>query len=150
MANITKYLQKELLEYSVGKSSFTAPTEIHVGLFTSAPNADYTSAAPTGTEVTSTATNYARRPISLPGGWNAAVDNADLTYSSKITNSNDISWPSETGTVSGNWGTVTNIGIFDAATGGNLLWFGSLSAPVQLTNGDTFTIPSGNITLTLG
>lgn len=150
MANITKYLEKELLEHSVGKSTFTMPTQIYVGLFTSTPNANYTSAAPNGTEVTASATNYARRPISLPGGWNAAVDNNDLTYSSKITNSADISWPDETGLISGNWGEVKSIGIFDAPTSGNLLWFGPLSTYVSLSSGDTFTIPSGNITLTLG
>ena len=156
MANITKYLEKKLLEQSVGKITnfaINSETGVYVALFTSSPTANYSSTARDGVEVTSTATNYERKQI-LPTGWNAAQDNLDLTNSSKITNSVDITWPSSS-TISGNWGNVSSIGIFDAqlssgAPAGNLLWFGSLSSPVSLTNGDTFTIPSGNITLTLG
>lgn len=148
MANITKYLEKKLLEQSVGRiTNFTLSNGVYVGLFTSAPTADYTSANPTGTEVTGG--NYSRKPIQA-AGWNDAQDNNDVTYSSKITNKNDIEW---TG-INANWGTIGYVGIFDAGTTspptGNLLWFGPLSTPITIAANDTFTISSGNITLTLG
>ena len=144
MANITKYLEKKLLEQSVGKiTNFTLSNGVYVGLFTSAPTADYALGSPTGTEVTGG--GYVRKQIQ-PLGWNDAQDNNDVTYSSSITNANDIEWTS----IATNWGTINYVGIFDSITLGNLLWFGALSVPITIIAGDTFTISSGNITLTLG
>lgn len=149
MANITKYLEKKLLEQSVGKTQFSSPTTFstYVALFTSAPTVDYTANNPDGEEVTSTGTNYSRVSVT----WSSAVSNVDLTNSSYIKNNVDALWPT-TGTISGNWGTVTTIGIFDSPTvgGGNLLWFGSISQPVALVAGDTFELSTNAIILTLG
>ena len=34
------------------------------------------------------------------------------------------------------WGTVTHVGIFGSATGSDMLFFGQLSAPITVKNGD--------------
>jgi hypothetical protein len=41
------------------------------------------------------------------------------------------------------WGTIVAVGFFDAATLGNLLWWGPLTVNQQINAGDTFKIPSG-------
>jgi len=41
------------------------------------------------------------------------------------------------------------MGIFDASTGGNLLWHGILSASKTVEDGDTITFSAGNIDLTM-
>lgn len=140
MANITTYLENKLLEHSLGRTSYTMPTTTYAGLFIVSP----TQAGNDGTEVASTDAGYAR--ISMSSKWGAAANGT-------IANNTSLVW-----TATGYWGTttgavsaspITTIGIFDALTGGNLLWFGPLSATVSMSNGDSFTIPSGNLNITL-
>ena len=50
---------------------------------------------------------------------------------------------------SGAFGTVTHIGIFDASSSGNLLAHGALSASKVISDGDTFQINSGSLTVTI-
>ena len=47
------------------------------------------------------------------------------------------------------WGTITYIGVFDQAVGGNLLMRGALTAPKTIDIGDTAQFPPNNITVTL-
>jgi hypothetical protein len=141
MANITTYLENKLLEHSVGKTAFVLPTT-YVGLFIVAPTAAYLSGAPTGSEV-AISNGYARKAITC-----------GASASGSISNSSDITW-----NATGAWNVTTNasvaapvthVGIFDATTSGNLLWFGPLSAAVTMSqNGDSFTISTGNLVLTL-
>lgn len=48
-----------------------------------------------------------------------------------------------------NWGTVSHFGIYDAETGGNLLWHGALTASKLVEVGDSLTVAIGDIDLTL-
>ena len=149
MANITKFLEKKLLEHSVGKASWTSPTSggTFAALFTVTPTVDYLDTTnEDGHELTQS--GYSRLAIT----WNNAVANTDLTNSSKIVTSgtagvNDLVW-----TADGNWGTIVAVGIFNTGVKGtgDLLWFGPLSANAVLAvSGDTLTIPAGSLTLTL-
>ena len=45
--------------------------------------------------------------------------------------------------------TVSHVSLWDAATAGNPLWVGPLSAAKALTIGDTFQIPIGDLDVTL-
>jgi hypothetical protein len=45
--------------------------------------------------------------------------------------------------------TITHVGIWDAESAGNFLWGGALVASKDLNAGDTFTIPSGDLDITL-
>jgi hypothetical protein len=143
MANITTYLENKLLEHATGKTSWTMPTATYAALFTVTPTTSYTSALTNGTEVTS-GNGYTR--FNLTSNWATAANGV-------ISNSTALSW-----TATGTWpsggssaASVTTIGIFDSGTvnQGNLLWFGPLSAPITMVNGDTFTIPVGNLTIAI-
>lgn len=50
---------------------------------------------------------------------------------------------------SGSWGTITHFGIFDAATSGNLLMHGALSASKTVGANDTFLFAAGDLNLRL-
>ena len=118
------------------------PTTTYAALFTVTPTTSYTSGSTNGTEVTGINYGYSRLAIASGGssGWGSSS-------SGVIANSVALTW-----TASGIWSSgasVTTIGIFDAFTVGNLLWFGPLSAPITMVNGDTFTIPVGNLTITI-
>lgn len=69
----------------------------------------------------------------------AAASNGSITTDTQIT------FPEATG----NWGTITHIGIWDASTAGNLIAWGALSTSKLVESGDTFIITSGNLTVTL-
>ncbi len=44
--------------------------------------------------------------------------------------------------------TYTDVSIWDDVSAGNCLWVGALSSPVAVTSGSTFTISTGNLTVT--
>jgi hypothetical protein len=127
--NLSDYAEKKALDHSLGKSAWTMPT-IYVGLFTAAP-----SDAGGGTEVTGG--SYTRATTSA-ATWNAAG-------ASGSTNALDINFV----TASANWGTITHVGLFDALSGGNLIWHGPLGANKTVDSGDTFKFPAGQLSISL-
>jgi len=80
---------------------------------------------------------YARVQTSA-SDWNAAsggsLDNAD-----------DVNFEQATG----NWGTITHFALFDAATGGNMLAYGSLSQPKTIGASDTAQFEAGDMDISL-
>lgn len=98
-----------------------APPAIYLALFTVAP-----SDAGGGTEVTGG--SYARVQVSqLDASWAAPSGTPSAT-----SNSAAITFPSPTA----NWGTIVAIGIFDAASGGNLLAWELQTPNKTVNNGD--------------
>lgn len=129
MAALSDYAEKLLLDWMMTSGSATRPTAWYVALYTAAP-----SDSGGGTEVSTG--GYARQSVtfdaaSSPGGTTS--------------NSGEVSF-----TASGaDYGTVTHMGIFDASSGGNLLWHGALTASKTVADGDTLTFAVGNIDLTM-
>ena len=80
--------------------------------------------AGTGTEVSGG--SYAR----------VATATTDWTVSgtspTQVTNANALAFPVPTA----NWGTVTYVGVWDAASGGNLLYLAALTTSRTINNGD--------------
>jgi hypothetical protein len=128
-SGIADYAENKILDHSVGKTSWTMPTA-YVALYTAIP-----SDTGGGTEVTGGA--YARYTTS-GATWNAAA-------SGSISNAVDITFP----TATANWGTITGVAILDAATSGNFIWWGDLSATKVVNNGDVFKFLAGQLVATL-
>ena len=143
MANITTYLENKLLEHSLkGNWTTNLPTTTYAGLFIVSP----TVAGTDGTEVGSIDAGYSR--ISMATKWGTAANGTISNTTSLIWNATGY-WASGTGATASS--SITTIGIFDAQTvnTGNLLWFGPLSTSITMGNGDSFTIPVGNLNITL-
>ena len=51
-------------------------------------------------------------------------------------------------TATADWGTVVAVGIFDAATNGNLLFWANLTTSKTIQNGDTAQFAAGSLTFT--
>lgn len=102
----------------------TLGTSIYVGLHTADPTD-----AGTGTEVSGGA--YARVAVARNVTTNFAAP-SDNAGAQQTQNSNAVTFPAPTA----NWGTVTHFGIWDAATGGNLLYSGAIATPRTINNGD--------------
>jgi hypothetical protein len=108
----------------------TGPTSLYVGLLTAAP-----SDSGGGTEVTGG--SYARVTVaSSLANWAGTQSAGSTTASSGsggvTSNNGAVTFPAPTA----NWGVVTHIGIYDATSGGNLLFWGALSQPKTVNNGD--------------
>lgn len=126
MSSFSDFLEDELLDHAFAVASWTSPASVHLALFTVAP--DDTGG---GTEVTGS--GYARQDTAFDVASGGATANSAL----------------ESFTASGgNFGDVVAIGIFDAATVGNMLaWDGITSATVN--DGDTIEFAIGAIDITL-
>lgn len=131
----TYYLRDKLLNWIKGTTFGTAPTPVYVALFTVAPTDAYTSGSPTGTEVSGG--SYARVAIA----WSGITDTTGV--SSSMSNSAQIAFVQATG----NWGTVVDAAIMDAPTGGNMLYFGVLTAPQTVNTGNQFVFNAAQLAL---
>lgn len=121
MGALTNYIEDELIKHIFRTGTMTKPAGLHVALFTAAPGE-----AGGGTEVTGG--SYAR-VANAPGDANWA---ATAAGNGTTSNAVAVTFPAPTA----NWGSVTHWGIFDAASGGNLLIYAALTTPKTINNGD--------------
>jgi hypothetical protein len=127
MAAMSNYLENALINATLRNTTFTSPSTVYVGLYTTDPTD-----ANTGTEVTGG--SYARKAATF-----GAPSNGVSTISSAI----------EFDQATANWGTVAFFGILDASTGGNLLYHGALTASKAIDTGDVFKFATSALTVTL-
>jgi hypothetical protein len=127
MAEMSNYLENAVINAVLRNTSYTSPAAVYVGLYTSDPGEGNT-----GTEVSGG--SYARTAVTFGAPSNGVS-----------TNSASVTFPTATGT----WGTVTHVGILDASTSGNLLYYTALDASKSIASGDVFTISTGNLSVTL-
>ena len=127
MAEMSNHLENALINATLRNTSYTSPSVVYVGLYTSDPTD-----ANTGTEVSGG--SYARTSVTFAAPSNGVT-----------TNSASVVFP----TATGSWGTIGWIGILDAATSGNLLYHTALDEAKTVGTGDIFTISSSNLSVTL-
>lgn len=127
------FLELALLDNWLGNDPYSVPATIHVALYTAAP-----SDPGGGTEVgVGTWTNYAR----------AAVTNNLTNWPSGNPKSNGTVVSFGTVTASGPV-TVVAFGLFDAASGGNLLGWATLTTNKTVNNGDQPSFAVGALVVT--
>ena len=120
MAEMSDYLEVKLLNLTLNGTAFTAVNNPYVSLHTADPTD-----AGTGTEVSGG--SYARTASSFAtasGTSGLVATDADITF------------PTATGT----WGAVGWIGLWDAASSGNMLYHTALDASKTIDSGDIFKI----------
>jgi len=144
LAGKSDYLENKFIDWLFRGQSFTAPSSIYVALLTSAP-----SDAGGGTEVSGGA--YARvQVVSSLANWAGTQSVGSTTASSgsggQTSNNGSIVFPSPVGA---NWGVVTHFGLYDAVSGGNLLYWAALTTPKTVNDGDSPpTFLAGALTIT--
>lgn len=125
MPAMSVYLENALLSHVLRHVSLTSPTTVYLAAYTSSPTAN-----DTGTEVTGG--SYARQAVAFNApASGVATNSGDLNFAAMPT------------------ATVTYVGLRDALTGGNLLFWGALAAPRVLAAGDTFTVRAGDLNVSL-
>lgn len=108
----------------------TGPATLYVALLTAAP-----SDTGGGTEVTGG--SYARVAVTSSlanwaGTQSAASTTASTGTGGTTSNNGAITFPAPTA----NWGVVTHVGVYDATSAGNLLFWTALTVSKTVNNGD--------------
>lgn len=124
---MSNYLEDALINATLRNTTYTSPTTVYVGLYTTDPGEGNT-----GTEVSGN--GYARKAVTFGAPSNGAS-----------TNSADVTFDQATGS----WGTIGYIGILDSLTGGNLLYYTALTTSKTVDTDDIFQISTGNLSVTL-
>lgn len=141
MAAMSDYLENKIIDWLFRAQTFTTPTGLHVGLLTAAP-----SDTGGGTEVSGNAyarVNLAPSLTNWAGTQAAASTTASSGTSGTTSNNSAVTFPTPTAS----WGTVTHFGIWDAATSGNLLFYGALNISKTINSGDTVTFPISSLSV---
>lgn len=129
--HLSDYLENQLCNAILGGGTWTRPGTVYVALFTSGPDD-----AGAGTEVTGG--SYARVAVA-----NNSTNFPNAAGGAK-TNATQIAFP----TATADWGTITGMAVFDAATSGNCLLAFPFATPREVLNGDTPKFSPGAISLT--
>lgn len=126
MCSFANYLENKILNHVFGKSSYSLPN-VYIGLLSTAPNDDGSSIAEPDCP------SYARVTTNA-SVWQTAIQGL-------IENVNKITFAM----ACENWGTMTHFALFDAASGGNILAFGSLSPSKTVNSGDIPRFAPGDL-----
>jgi hypothetical protein len=130
MAAMTNYLENKLTDQIWRGQAYTFPSTMYFALHTTA-----TDDAGGGTEVTGG--SYARVGVpctltDFAGTQGAGTTTASSGTSGTTSNNAAITFPAPTA----NWGTITHMSVWDAASSGNMLFHGALSLSKTVNNGD--------------
>ncbi len=143
MAAMSDFLENKILDWLLRGQTYTPPATVYVALFTTGDNdAD-------SSKVEVSGGSYARVAVtSALANWAGTQSSGSTTASSgtggTTSNNGAITFPAPTA----NWGSITGIGIYDASTGGNLLFYGALGTSKTVNNGDPApSIVAGSLTL---
>jgi hypothetical protein len=142
MSAMSDFLENKLIDQLFRGQTAPTTTTLYVGLLTSAP-----SDSGGGTEVSGG--SYARVAVtSSLANW-AGTQSAGSSVASSGTGgqtSNNVAITFAT--PSATWGTVTHFAIYDAASGGNLLFWGALTISKTINQADTVTFPAASLSIT--
>ncbi len=157
MSAASNYLENEVLDHVLGEGArdFTPPS-LYVALF-SGPASDVAQALERGTMAESAGNwgnyeistgDYARRSINFATADDgSAASNITVTFPQATANYNN---PATGGSTVNYVAIVDHIG--DGSSGypnTNVLFYGALTNPKEILNGDTLSIASGSLTVSL-
>ena len=125
--SFSNFLETEILDHVFAGAAYTAPSTKYLALFTAIADGE----AGSVTELSGNA--YARQTVAFTTSGNTTSNNAAVEFP----------------TATGNWGTVTHVGVYDASSSGNLMAYATLSASKTIETGDVFRVPSGDLDITL-
>lgn len=142
MSAMSDYLENKLIDQVFRGQAYSAPATLYVGLLTSAPSDAGDGAEPAGG-------NYARAAIaSSLVNWSGTQAAGSTAASSGTGGQTSNNVPITFQVPAAGWGTVTHFGVYDSASGGNLLFYGELAIPKTINNGDSISFPAASLAFT--
>lgn len=142
MSAMSDYLENKLVDQIFRGQAFSFPSTLYIGLLTTAPT-------DTGGGVEVSGGSYARQAIAaslanFAGTQSAGSTTASSGTSGATSNNVAITFP----TPSAGWGTVVAFGIYDALSGGNLLFYATLNVAKTINQSDAVSFPAGTLQAT--
>lgn len=139
---MSDYLENKMVDQLFRGQTAPTTSTLYVALLSAAPSdsgggTELTGGSYARVAVTSSLTNWA-------GTQSAGSTTASSGTGGQTSNNIAITFPTPTAT----WGTATHFGIYDASTGGNLLFHGQLSIAKTINESDTVTFPIGTLSVT--
>lgn len=128
MAQMSNYLETALVNGTLRNTQYTVPATVYLALYSTDPTD-----ADAGVEIAQG--NYARQSVVFDAPTDGVTQNTA-----------DISFPVATVDYLGN---VTHVGIRDALTVGNLLYFAPLATARTIVIGNQFVVSAAQLTVTL-
>ena len=126
MSALSDYAENKVLDVLGANATFTAPSNVYLGLSTGSLGDDNS-----GTELTGN--NYSRVSVSFGAAAGGTMSNdAAIEFAA----------------ATGSWGSVSHWGLYDAASSGNLLVHGSFSAAKTIASGDVLKVATGDLDIT--
>lgn len=124
MAEMSDFLEDELLDHVFRNLAYASPASVHLSLHTADPTD-----SDAGTELP-VANGYARLAITFGAPAGGIISNTGaLTFTAS----------------GGDWGTITHAGIYDAAAAGNLLMHTPLDQSEVVNDGGSLTFAIGDV-----
>lgn len=123
-SSASTYQHQKFMDLLLKNTAYTPPTSLWFALFITPPS----TAGTGGVEVSTSGTAYGRVEITSSGASWTGPSGANQEYS----NIADLIFNVPTAT----WGTITGVGIYDASSGGNLIYVSTLTTPKTVSNGD--------------
>lgn len=127
MSKLSDYLENKLIDHIFRSTTFAQPAGIYLALGTAAADGSFTE---------------------LVGGGYARINcgRGDATWN-KIDGSCQILGPLSSGTASADWGDISHFALYDAASGGSMLAWGTLTKsaadqPCRVYAGEQFSVPT--------
>ena len=125
MSAMSDYLELKFLDHFLSVASTSSPSAVYLGLATGSIGDDAS-----GSELTGN--NYSRKAITFASASSGSIaSNANVEFDP----------------ATGNWGSVSHWGIFDASSSGNLLFHGSFTSAKTIASGDILKVASGSLTI---
>ncbi len=132
LGKFTNYFKNALMEHAFGIDEYTAPTEVYIGLSTTAISETVPPSEPVGD-------GYARVELA----------NDDTVWSlvtfGNIRNLDHITFPE----AEGHWGTISHFFIADDDSAGNILVYGALNSSKSIQSGETAVISINDLSIAL-
>ena len=124
---MTPYLATKLLDHTLRNVPYTAPTTVYLGLFLSDPG---------GVDI----------PVEVTGG---AYIRKAITFAPAVVGATKNSVVVQFNVATTDWGNVTHWGIHDAATNGNMLYYGEADSALNVISSIDVLIPVNRIQVEL-
>lgn len=119
----TYYLDNIFINAALRNTPWVPPAIVYVALFTTSPT-------PSGGGTEVAVGSYGRQPCTFNAPTNGAASNVS-----------DVNFP----IASVDWGIITSFGLCDTSSGGNILYYGNLSAPRTVLTNDQVRFPAGQL-----
>lgn len=131
---MSRYLENKLVRLTLRAESYTPPATLYLALYTTpiTENPDGVTEAMQGAEVVGG--GYARQAIAF-----------SIPKDGVSSNVSSITFPIATG----DWGGVTHWAVVDAATGGNMMYYGEFDTAREFTSGRQAVISPNRIKVEL-